>query len=486
MRSGSGENSRRFGAPGRLLVAALLTTLALVALSGTRAAAAGLPTGITNTGESSRASFDTVRSTGSSYVRIPLDWASTVPAQEPGSWNPSNPRDPAYNWGQWDEQVANAVNAGLVPILQLGGPPRWAQRCQTPAAFPWAVCDPDPAMLAAFATAAARHFNGGDGPPRVRYWQVLNEPNLTLFFFPQYSSSGKALSPTLYRQLINAAYAGIKSVDPSNLVLLAGLGPIAVKNYTIGPMQFARELLCMKGRRKPKKAAGNCEGGVHFDIFAIQPYTTGGPTHRGGPDDVQIGDIPKLQKLIAAADRAKRIKGSFKRTPLWITEFSWDTKPPDPNGLPMKIESRWISEALYLSWRNRVANFLWYSLKDPVYTGGSHSTIYESGLFFANGRPKPILNSFRFPFVAYPGPQLSFWGRTPTSKPGPVKIQLRGNGGWKTVATSRADGNGIFRGKIASSFGRNKKGAARALFAGQKSTPFSMRPVPDFHHPPFG
>jgi len=35
-------------------------------------------------------------------------------------------------------------------------------------------------------------------------------------------------------------------------------------------------------------------------------------------------------------------------------------------------------------------------------------------------------------------------------------------------------------------YGRNKKGAVRALFSGQDSVPFPMRPVPDFPHAPFG
>jgi hypothetical protein len=239
----------------------------------------------------------------------------------------------------------------------------------------------------------------------VRYWQALNEPNLSIFFNPQFVGS-TPVSPVIYRNLLNRFYAAVKAVDPTDMVLSAGLGPIAVPGFTIGPMRFARLLLCMRGTNRPHPTKDNCEGGVHFDIFAIQPYTTGGPTHEGRINDVQLGDLEKLQTLIAAADRAGRIHSAYKRTPLWITEFSWDTAPPDPGGLPMAIGSRWVPEALYGAWAAGVSHFFWYSLRDSAHEPGqSYADSLESGLYFRGptveqDQPKAILDAFRFPFVS--------------------------------------------------------------------------------------
>lgn len=471
-----------------------LALLAAVLWSPPPAAAARpLVTGITNIYEDAPLAFAQTRATGATMVRIPLHWEGAVPKAEPAGWQPSNPADPNYNWETSDMEVIRAVQAGLTPVLQLGGPPPWAQRCKAPPVAGYAACDPDPAKFAAFATAAARRYNGlTPGLPRVQYWQAFNEPNLTLFFFPQFDSAGKAVSPELYRTLINSFYAAVKSVDPSNLVLTAGLGPIAVPPWTIGPMSFTRQLLCMRGGKKPRPAPGDCGGGVNFDIFAIQPYTTGGPTHEGGPNDVQIGDLDKLQTLLKAANRAGRIHGAFKRTPLWITEFSWDTNPPDPGGLPMKIASRWTAEALHQAWSAGVTNFFWYSLRDSEsQPSRPFSETYESGLYFrgatlAQDQPKPLFYAFRFPFVAYPAANgLSFWGKTPDGKAGKVKIQLR-DGKWHKAAAVRADRFGIFHGVVKTTYGSNRKGAARAQFGGIDSVPFSMRPVRDFRQPPFG
>lgn len=489
------EARQRRGLGLRGLPIALLSAAALLAAGpGTPSASAQpLITGVTNLDTNSQLAFDRTRSAGARFVRIQLYWAGAAPPAEPAHWDPSNPADPEYDWQAGDEAVHNALAAGLTPVLQVDGTPSWAQRCQAPSIFPAAICDPNPTDLAAFATAAAAHFSGRFADvPAVKYWQALNEPNLSLFFFPQFETTGTPLSPYLYRDLINAFYSGVKAAEPSDLVIAAGLGPIAVPELTVGPLRFARLMLCMTGIEKPHPTQGDCGGGVHFDIFAIHPYTTGAPTHKGGPDDVELGDLRKLQTLIAAADRAGRIKGRYRRTPLWVTEFSWDSKPPDPGGLPMKIETRWVAEALHTAWAAGVSHFFWYSLRDEArdrhrpFSETLQSGLYFRGATLQKDRPKPYLSAFRFPFVAYPGGTLQVWGRTPTSRPGRVAIQVKSGGGWRHASTLRANRNGIFQGRMRTSYGRDKKGAARAVFGHHASPGFSMRAVRDFHHPPFG
>jgi hypothetical protein len=457
------------------------------------AAARPLITGVNGlAGDYSPVAFQKVKETGARMVGIEASWSSIAPRQQPSGWQPADPADPHYDWSYLDSAVTNAVAAGLVPLLRVEGAPPWAQGCRTPQ-FPSSICEPDPAALADFAKAAASRYSGGfGGLPRVRYWQGLNEPNLSLYFDPQFRS-GKPVSARLYRPLINAFYAAVKSVSRSNLVLAAGLGPIAVPRYTVGPMRFARELLCMHGRRHPRPTRGKCGGGVHFDIFDIHPYTTGAPSHRGGPDDVELGDLGKLQRLLRAADRAGRIKGRFRRTPLWITELSWDSKPPDPGGLPMRILRRWTSEALYGAWRAGVGHFFWWSLRDPARQPGNPTyESVESGLYFhgsslAAAQPKPSLLAFRFPFVAYSSRNgFSFWGRTPDSRGGRVAIEIRRGGGWQRAARARADRHGVFRGLVRGAYGRHRHGAVRARCRGETSVPFSLRPVRDFYQPPFG
>jgi hypothetical protein len=472
---------------------ALVAACAFLAAPAT-AAPAPLETGVSYVlpDEEPVVALEHVKQSGSKLAQAPVRWSTVAPGDLPPAWQPEDPADPNYDWSETDAWVQAAVAAGVTPVLQIRSAPAWAQRCPAEAIDTGAPCNPDPAALAAFATAAARRYNGQfGGLPRVRYWQGLNEPNLSLFFMPQYDGD-KPVSPILYRALINAFYAAVKGVDPSNLVIAAGLGPIAVPKYTIGPARFTRLLLCMTGGRHPRPKPGDCEGGVSFDIFDIHPYTTGGPTHEGGPNDVQIGDLAKLTTLLAAADRAGRINGAFSHTPLWITEFSWDSNPPDPGGLSMKILTRWTAEAMHEAWSAGVHTFFWFSLRDSPTGSSPYGETLQSGLYLrgptvAQDQPKEVLNAFRFPFVAYPGTKgLDFWGRTPTSRPGRVVIQALKKGHWRKVFVTKANKVGIFRGKAPTRYGSNHHGKIRAHFGKQDSVPFAMRGIPDFQHPPFG
>ncbi len=481
----------RAAAAALALAAALLLVAAAPALAGPPA----LVTGVTGFDDHRLPAFQETKATGATQAQLRAPWRDIAPPNPPAGWNPEDPGDPRYDWSYLDIGVKNAVAAGLTPIIQIDSAPTWAQRCKAPAeGSAGDLCDPDPGQLAIFAKAAARRYSGGfAGLPKVTYWQALNEPNLSLFFYPQYVD-GKPTSPELYRTLINAFYAAVKSVDSANLVIAGGLGPIAVPKYTIGPMAFARQLLCMKGREKPKPIKGTtCGGGVYFDIFDIHPYTTGGPMHEGGKDDVQMGDLRKLTKLLRAADRAGRTNGAFAHTPLWINEFSWDSNPPDPGGLPMKIETRWVAEALHTAWSAGIDHFSWYQLRDQrMSPGDAFPFTLQSGLYFrgpeiGQDQPKEFMYAFRFPFVAYPARKgLSFWGRTPTSSAGKVTIQLLRKGSWRNTKTVDANPYGIFSGIVGGKYGQNQKGAARAIFNGESAMPFSMRPVRDFKQPPFG
>jgi hypothetical protein len=479
----------------RHLLAALVGAVLLLAHGATVADGATRPlrTGVSYlyVADGEPVAFQRVKQAGAKMVLTPLEWGFIVPRKRPDNWQPENPADPNYEWELYDRWVSNAVAAGLTPILQIRGAPPWALRCgyiaiDTP-------CDPNPDDLVAFATAAAQRYSGRfGGLPQVRYWQGLNEPNLSLFFEPQFIGD-KAASPDLYRTLINAFYAAVKAVDPTNIVIAAGLGPISVPRFTIGPMRFTRELLCMKGHKRPRPTPGDCGGGVNFDIYDIHPYTTGSPAHEGGPNDVQLGDLHKLTTLLRAADRAGRINSQFEHTPLWITEISWDSKPPDPGGLPFRVLKRWTAEALFRAWRAGISDVFWFSLRDfrPDPDLANFESL-ESGLFFRGETleqdlPKPNMYAFRFPFVAYSHEKgLRFWGRTPNSGPGKVRIQVRREKRWQTVLATRADSVGIFRGSAPTHYGRNLSGAVRAHFRKGSSVPFSMKPIADFPQGPFG
>lgn len=479
-------------------VIALAASLLFAGVS--TAASRPLETGITTPDAITQGedAFDRIRDAGATSTRVIIFWNQVAPTSEPSSWNPTDPADPNYDWGVFDAQVQGAVNSGLTPLVQIFSAPRWAERCKIPISgiSTSGICNPDPVAFAEFSEAAAKRYNGDfDGLPRVRYWEPWNEPNLFLFFEPQYKN-GKKISPTLYRTLLNRFAGVVKGVNPTNQIVAGGLAPIE-RPGSLGPLDFARRVLCMTGRVNPKPKPG-CGEKATFDIWANNPFTTGGPTHESaGPDDVSLGDLPEMGKLLRAANAANKIRTERKSISFWVTEFSWDSRPPDPGGVPMRILTRWTSEAMYRAWQAGVSKFFWLSLRDwPRADGAPYRETYEAGLYFrgptvAEDKAKRNLRAFQFPFVAFGSRRgISIWGRTPSSTPGKLTLSYQSGGGWRRLGVVRADRNGIFRSfiktRVAKKLGRKKKADVRAVYRGEASRAFSLRPVKDFRQPPFG
>jgi hypothetical protein len=429
--------------------------------------------------------IERVHRAGASAVYMIVEWSAVAPGERPAGFEPRNPSDPAYNWASVDERLTLTVRRGLTPIVSLYRAPRWAQGAGT--GFQGTV-RPDPTELANFATAAALRYSGRfPGLPRVRYWQIWAEQNLPQHLNPQLVS-GRPSSPHWYRRMLNAAAAAIHSVHRNNLVITGGLAPFTARPQPgfaptrgLGPLHFMREMLCLS-----KRLTRTCRQRAEFDVWAHHPYTSGGPTHHAyRPDDVSLGDLPEMRQVLIAAYRNGSIV-SRARPKFWVTEFGWDTKPPDPRGVPVALHARWVAEALYRMWRSGVSLVTWAQLRDEPF-GGSY---FQGGLYFRGAvpekdRPKPALRAFRFPVVGFPARRgIYVWGRTPAGVPGRVVVEQSFQGRWRRLAVLRTDRHGVFKRRFAS----RPVGwvRARSMKTRELSRPFSLKPHPDRFFNPFG
>ena len=112
--------------------------------------------------------------------------------------------------------------------------------------------------------------------------------------------------------------------------------------------------------------------------------------------DVSLGDLPKARSVLNAAVRARHVVSTHP-VQFWVTEFSWDSKPPDSHGVPLGLEAQWVSEALFRVWRAGVSMFTWFLLKDDP--SEQHAVPVRALLPQREGRSR-ALTAFRFPFVA--------------------------------------------------------------------------------------
>ena len=125
------------------------------------------------------------------------------------------------------------------------------------------------------------------------------------------------------------------------------------------------------------------------------PNGIGGPLwHAYDADDVAVPDLAKITGPLHAAERWHRILPAGPKG-LWVTEISWDSDPPDPNGVPVQTQARWCEQAMDALWREGVGTILFLAIVDapPI---PNYASTYQSGIYYLDGQPKPSATAFRF------------------------------------------------------------------------------------------
>jgi hypothetical protein len=393
-------------------------------------------------------------------VRLAVDWDGVAPIIPANTFNASDPDDPGYRWNQVDQQVQQLSEEHFKILITVTTAPTWAEGPDRPSSALPGTWKPNPRDFGEFARAIAERYDGsypdpnapGRVLPKVMYWQGWNEPNLPQYLSPQWSHpstySYSALSPSIYRALANAFYAGVKSVSRKNYVLLAGLAPFGdapSQMARMRPVQFERDLFCVNGSLE---RTSSCPGPTYLDAIDSHPYGTiyGPDYHAYVADDVSIQDVHKLVRVLRAAKKFGTVMPAGSKGN-WVTETSWDTDPPDPEGVPAQKEALWVEQEFYNLWAQGVSTVLWWQLADspPI---PNYASTYQAGTYFLDGGPKPAATAFRFPFVARrTSPEtVIVWSRAPTA--GVVSVQEKVANGWRTLTRVRVSTFQVFEARL--------------------------------------
>jgi hypothetical protein len=389
--------------------------------------------------------LEEARETGASLVRIDVLWRSIAPRALPPGFEGKNPSAPGYDWGTLDDAVRSAVDNGLSVMLTVYQAPRWAEGADRPRNAELGSWKPQASAYEEFARALASRYDGsfpdpslpGMDLPRVRYFEAWNEPNLDIYLNPQWEGN-EWVGGSRYRGLLNAFYSGIKASQPSATVIGGSLAPFGDPpgGERTPPVLFLRSLLCLHGGQLTPVA---CPEPAHLDVLSDHPIAVGAPNQSASsPLDVTTPNIGRLTEIVEKAERTNRVMPRSKK-PLWVTEFWYDTDPPDPNGLSLATQARWYEQDLYSFWQQGAQVAITLQIRDAP-AGKGYAFTNQSGAYFLDGSPKPSATAFRFPLVAHrTGPfKVAVWGIAP--KGGKVKIQVLRDGAWKTLGTVSTTG----------------------------------------------
>ncbi len=254
---------------------------------------------------------------------------------------------------------------------------------------------PERAAFAEYTAALSRAL------PSVHRVIVGNEPNLNLFWQPQFGTDGSDAAAGSYEALLAATYDALKRLRAPPEVIGGGLAPrggddAMASRQTHSPTAFIRDLGAAyraSGRTRPL-----------MDAFSIHVY---GESPRIPPSfahprttSIGIADYEKLVALLGAAFDGTAQAGSD--LPIVYGEYGVETRVPADKAslytgqevvpaVSAATQAVFYRQAIELARRQpTVRMLLFFHVDDETRLAG-----LQSGVRYADGTPKPSLEAVR-------------------------------------------------------------------------------------------
>jgi hypothetical protein len=319
-----------------------------------------------------KAQMDLIALSGFKAVRITQIWS-------PGQTTLS-PEDTTV--------IDNVVGAAQLDGIQVFASVLNATAKTTP------LTEQDQSDFAAYAASIVTAF------PTITHLIVGNEPNLNLYWLPQFDSTGGDAAATAYESLLATTYDAVKAAAPDVLVLGGAVSPRGNDQpngtrLTHSPSTFIPDLgeaYRESGRTTPI-----------MDGFAFHPYESNSsiaPVNGINPKStsVMIADYDKLVGLLSTAFDGTGQPGST--LPIYYDEFGVQSQiPPDKASLYTGAEQsttkpvdeptqgEYYTQAIQIAFCSpTVAGlFIFHSVDESALTG------WQSGLYYPDQTPKASL-----------------------------------------------------------------------------------------------
>jgi hypothetical protein len=325
--------------------------------------------------------------------------ANTHWAHGPGiPWAKVEPNEGDRNWGELaglEQELLNAVDNDLVPIVAIVRAPDWADAGGK-------TCGPiEPEDLDAFADFMYDVVNRySKDPYHVKYWEIWNEPDVDpdLVWYGSwlgcwgddgdpYSGGG------YYADMLKVVYPKIKQADPYAQVLLGGL-----------------LLNCDPSNPPPWPPGEDCHpahffegvirngGADYFDIVAFHGY----PNYKGAIEDWEITFSPSWEPrggvVVGKANFLSEVMANYGvDKPLFQVEGGlYCAESPEvycdggPTAEFMEAQAAYVPRLFVRNWAEGYMGTIWFSLID---TGWGQR--FE-GMLDSDKNPRDSYYAFQF------------------------------------------------------------------------------------------
>jgi hypothetical protein len=221
------------------------------------------------------------------------------------------PGTPCYAicWGELDDIVADASNAGVKLLLSVVAAPSWA----TPNGKNGLPAREHFDEFANFMGAMAARYKG-----RVQAYEIWNEQNLA------HENAGRVPNASYYMDMLVAASEAIKANDPNALVVSGAPSSTETNAPTvaISDLTFLRQMFADPRFRS------------HVDIVGIHPGGAGNPPDSMWPDNPGPGPnwVNSREFYFRRVEDVRQVmvESGLGDMKAWITEFGWATRNNTP------------------------------------------------------------------------------------------------------------------------------------------------------------
>jgi hypothetical protein len=242
--------------------------------------------------------------------------------------------------------------------------------------------------------------------PDIADFIIGNEPNLNLFWMPQFDRRGRTLSAGAYLRLLAASYDALKAVSPEVNVIGGSVSPRGGDRAfgvrpTHSPTRFIAEL--GNAYRKSRRTT------PVMDAFAFHPYLLPSrvpPTFRfRNPKNttIALSDYDKLTRALAGAFDGTAQPGST--LPIVYDEFGYQSQIPAEkqdaysnlssaaaaDAIPESLQASYYRTALAIAQcQPNVTGMLIFHVSDEP-----NARAWQSGVYYADDAPKSSLPAVR-------------------------------------------------------------------------------------------
>lgn len=314
---------------------------------------------------------------GVGWLRQQIRWQDLQSAPGTGCY--------AICWGELDQIVADANNAGVKLLFSVVKAPTWA----TGNGQNGMPSRANYGEFANFMGKMAERYKG-----RVQAYEIWNEQNLA------WENGGRVASATNYMDMLVQASEKIKAADPDALVVSGG--PSATEtnrsDIAISDLTFYRQMF-----NDPRFE-------THVDVIGAHPGGASNPPDTLWPDNPGPGPnfVTSREFYFRRIEdvRSIQVSAGLGAKPVWITEFGWATKNNTPgyeygNQISQETQAKWIVRAFemgrtsYQPWLQGM--FLWQLNFAPSWRAEGNEYHEQASFGVLNGdwTPRPSYYAIR-------------------------------------------------------------------------------------------